>query len=111
MSDTLILAVDTSTRASIVVLGAAEPIVVSRRDVQVVVTGVQIDRLDARIDHVAETGLRYGGHAQFDVDVADGLCGVVQDVAAAGFVAFDQNVYTSHWRDGIPLGLTARTDG
>ena len=34
MSDTLILAVDTSTRASIVVLGGAEPLAVSRRDVQ-----------------------------------------------------------------------------
>ena len=34
MSDTLILAVDTSTRSSIVVLGTARPDAVSRRDVQ-----------------------------------------------------------------------------
>ncbi len=34
MTDGLILAVDTSTRASIVVLGAGEPLAVSRRDVQ-----------------------------------------------------------------------------
>ena len=34
MSDTLMLAVDTATRASIVVLGGAEPLAVSRRDVQ-----------------------------------------------------------------------------
>ena len=34
MSGTLILAVDTSTRASIVVLGGAEPLAVSRREVQ-----------------------------------------------------------------------------
>ena len=34
MSEALILAVDTSTRASIVVLGRAEPLAVSRRDVQ-----------------------------------------------------------------------------
>lgn len=34
MPDTLILAVDTSTRASIVVLGAHEPAAVSRRDVR-----------------------------------------------------------------------------
>ncbi len=34
MSESLILAVDTATRASIVALGAAEPLAVSRRDVQ-----------------------------------------------------------------------------
>ncbi len=34
MNDSLILAVDTSTRASIVVLGGAEPVALSRRDVQ-----------------------------------------------------------------------------
>jgi tRNA threonylcarbamoyl adenosine modification protein YeaZ len=34
MSDTRILAVDTSTRASIVVLGDAAPVAISRRDVQ-----------------------------------------------------------------------------
>lgn len=34
MSATLVLAVDTSTRASIVVLGSGEPVTVSRRDVQ-----------------------------------------------------------------------------
>ena len=34
MNGTLILAVDTSTRASIVVLGSAEPLAISRREVQ-----------------------------------------------------------------------------
>ena len=34
MTDVLVLAVDTSTRASIVALGAGEPLAVSRRDVQ-----------------------------------------------------------------------------
>ena len=34
MSDTLILAVDTSTRASIVTLGSADPLATSRRDVK-----------------------------------------------------------------------------
>jgi len=55
MSDTLILAVDTSTRASIVALGTAEPLAVSRRDVQHRHGSHVLEQIDEVLDEAGST--------------------------------------------------------